>query len=167
MSNVNSAAREHTISSFFVFCLIGLFAVLATTLTLFGVRAYRSVYEASAMNSEGQIALSYLQNKVQGGNGESGILLDESDGTQVLRLRERLDGEVYETRIYYKDGSLCEYFCRPSDEFDPSDGEALTPLEDFRIELVSPRLMKVTIRQSGAAEQSAHIALRAGEVAVR
>ena len=164
MSKATSAAREHTISGFFVFCLIGLFAVLTAVLTLFGVRAYRNVNEAAAMNSDGQIALSYLQNKAHSWDREDAVLLESRDGTEVLTLRERIDGVDYETRIYYYDGNLCECFCEADEPFDETLGEALAPLDAFSMELVKPWLLRVTLKPSGGGEQSAHIALRAGEV---
>lgn len=167
MSKAQNATREHTISGFFIFCLIGVFAVLLATLTLFGVRAYSSVHEASTVNSEGQIAISYLQNKVHSGDSSGNVAITSEGGVQLLILHETLDGEAYETRIYYHDGSLCECFCRADEPFDPALGSPLTELESFDIQAVEPWLIRVTLKQRGGGEQAAHIALRSGEVAAR
>ncbi len=167
MNKAMGAARKHTISSFFVFCLIGIFAVLATTLTLFGVRAYRSVNSAAVKTTDDQIALSYLENKLHSGDCKGGIAIESIDGIQVLSLNEHLEGTDYQTRIYYSEGCLREYFCEADEPFDASSGDALAELEGFDIELIEPQLIKITITQQSGASKSAHISLRSGEVTAR
>ncbi len=159
------AGRGHVISGFFVFCLIGLFAVLATTLTLVGINAYRSVYEASAGNSEGQIALSYLRGKVRAYDGAGRVVVETMDGLDVLCLRETIDGEMYETRIYCADGGLREYFCAVGDAFDPSLGEGLTELRSLAMRFEEPWLIRADIIKMDGTPQTAYMALRAKEAA--
>lgn len=163
MTDARRAPGGHAVSGFFVFCLIALFAVLATLLTLFGIRAYRSVYDASAMNGESQTVLSYIVNKVHSGDRAGGVTILDGKGAQALAIREPLDDGVYETRVYCYGGSLREYFCEPGDEFDPEYGEELTSLKALRFEWEEPWLLRVRIEREGAEPVEAHIALR-GEV---
>lgn len=155
------AGRGHAVSGFFIFCLIGLFAVLAATLTLVSISAYRNVYEASTGNSEGQIVLSYLRNKVRASDRAGGVAVDSLGGRDVLCLRETLGGEEYETRVYCYGGSLCEYFCAAEEAFDPELGEALAPLQSLSLRMETPWLLAAEIRQEDGATLSARMALRA------
>lgn len=165
LSRHSRASHGHVISGFFVFCLIGMFAVLATTLTLVGIRAYRNVNSASVGNSEGQIALSYLQNKIHAYDREQGVALKRFDGMDVLCLRETIEGETYETRIYGAAGSLREYFCDQEDEFDAEMGEPLTDIASLSINAETPKLLAVNIGQLDGQTHMTHVALRTGEVA--
>lgn len=157
------ALKGHSVTSLFVFFLIGLFALLAVTLTFIGMRAYRSLSEASVGNSEGQIALSYLLSKVRASDRAGGVRLEEHDGLTVLCLNEDIDGEAYETRIYYDAGALREYFCEAGEPFDSELGEALCDLKALEVSLQTPRLLYVEAVQKDGRRQRLHIALRGGE----
>lgn len=154
---------RHSVSNIFVFFLIGLFAVLAVMLTLISVRAYRSVSQASVNNSEGQIALSYLINKVRSSDVEKGVSLKTLEGVTVLCLEEAWEGDTYETRIFFKDGTVQEYFCDQQDAFDPEDGEPIASLNALSMTMEQPWLLAVEAVQPDGRKQSLHIALRTGE----
>lgn len=151
----------HSVSGVFVFFLVGMFAVLAATLTLVSFRAYRSVSQTSSQNSEGLIALSYLFNKV---HSAEEVALENCRGTDVLRLGESVDGAAYETRIYYADGALREYFCQRDEPFDGELGAEIARLDALSFQKDSPRLIRVEAVQPDGKRQSLHIALGAGEV---
>lgn len=158
-----AVVSRHSVSSLFVFFLIGLFAVLAVTLTLVGVRAYRSVSDASVNNSEGQIALSYLLNKVHSGDQEGGVQLKTLNGQQVLCLRETVEEQVFETRIYFAAGALREYYALEEEEFDPEMGEPIATLQGLSMEMTQPWLLKAQAVQPDGKQQEISVALRAGE----
>ena len=64
---------SHSIPSAFLFLLIGLFAVSSITLTLIGTRVYRRVTDTAAHNSDSQMVLSYLCNKVRTFDKENSV----------------------------------------------------------------------------------------------
>lgn len=158
-----ASGRGHAISSFFVFCLIALFAVLSTLLTLFGIRAYRSVYAASAANSEAQTVLSYLINKAHSGDRAGSVSVRVIDGMDVLCIAEPLDDGLYETRVFAMDGNLCEYFCEAGEAFDPELGSPLVAIQSLRLTMEQPWLIRVDIGREGAGNLRASIALRGEE----
>lgn len=163
MSERAGGRGGHAVSGFFVYCLLCLFALLATTLVMVGTRAYHSVYDSTAANSDEQIALSYLLNKVRSYDVSGGIELRKVDGIDTLCLQESIGGVPYETRIYCMDNSLYEYYCEKSDPFDPKLGERLTEAASMEIGLVEPRLLRIEIAHTDGSVSSAHIALRVGE----
>ncbi|MEG0638612.1 MAG: DUF4860 domain-containing protein [Clostridia bacterium] len=154
-------SRGHMISGLFVFFMIGLFAILATTLTLTGIRAYRSTYEASANNTEGQIALSYLINKIHAYDSVGGVTVRNQEGTEVLCLNEMVENQSYETRIFCTDGKLSEYYCASEEAFNAELGEPICNLSYFSIGFAKPWLLKVELAQPGAERVTMHVSLRA------
>lgn len=162
----SNAPRGHAISGLFVFVLICMFALLATTLTLVGIRAYRGVSAASAVSSERQIALSYVVNKLHTADQLGGVRVLDTEVGQALGLREEVEGEQYETRIYCLDGQLCEYYCEIDDEFDAEMGTALTATRELRVSIEAPNLLLVELVQPDGTIDAAHVNLRAREAIV-
>ena len=136
-----NAMTSHAVGGLFIFCLIALFAVLAVTLTLTGMRAYQSVSEASVGNSEAQIVLSYLLNKTHALDTAGAVSIHEEDGIQYLCLDEYWGADVYETRIYAIDGELREYYCDAGDAFKPELGDPLADVQKLSFVMESPRLL--------------------------
>lgn len=112
MSERRTVKTRHAMSGFFVFCLLGLFALLSAVLVMVGIRACQGVQAAADANSEEQIALSYVLNKVRAHDVTDSISLWNTDGRQVLCLKENLDGEWYETRIFVLMASYASIFAK-------------------------------------------------------
>jgi hypothetical protein len=162
--NNGNAITNHAIGGLFIFCLIALFAVLAVTLTLTGMKAYQSVSEASAGNSEAQIVLSYLLNKTHAMDVSGAVSIHEEQGLEYLCLDEYWEDEVYQTRIYAMDGQMLEYYCGAEDEFSPELGDPLADVQELSFAMESPRLLAVSVTLPDGTEEQLHIALRSQEV---
>ncbi len=160
-----NAMTNHAVGGLFIFCLIALFAVLAVTLTLTGMRAYQSVNEASIGNSEAQIVLSYLLNKTHAMDATDAVSIQEVDGIQYLCLDEVYDTEVYQTRIYALDGQMQEYYCGAADPFEPELGNPLADVKQLSFAMESPRMLTVSVTLPDGTQEELHIALRTQEVA--
>ncbi len=155
---------SHSISSVFIFVLIGLFAVSSLTLTLIGTRVYRRVTVAAAENSDAQMVLSYLCNKVRTFDSKDNVALAERNGVPVLCLYENIEGERYETDVYAYEGALWERFV-PADgaAFDPAEGERLVNVDSLRFSMLSPSLLEAAVVMPGGDARTLHVALRAGD----
>lgn len=162
--NNGNAITNHAIGGLFIFCLIALFAVLAVTLTLTGMKAYQSVNEASVGNSEAQIVLSYLLNKTHAMDTSGAVSIQEEQGVEYLCLDEYWDDEVYQTRIYALDGQMLEYYCGAEDEFRPELGDPLADVQQLAFRMETPRLLAVAVTLPDGTEEQLHIALRSQEV---
>ncbi|MBE5801432.1 MAG: DUF4860 domain-containing protein [Clostridiales bacterium] len=160
----SNAITNHAIGGLFIFCLIALFAVLAVTLTLTGMRAYQSVSEASTGNSEAQIVLSYLLNKVHTTDSSAAVTVVEDQDLQYLCLTEILEGDPYETRIYAYEGSMWEYFCEADEPFEPQYGELLVDVEKLEFQMETPSLLFISVAMPDGANEQLHVALRSQEV---
>ena len=162
--NNGNAITNHAIGGLFIFCLIALFAVLAVTLTLTGMKAYQSVNEASVGNSEAQIVLSYLLNKTHAMDTTGAVSIREENGVQFLCLDEYWEDEVYQTRIYALDGQMLEYYCGAEDEFKPELGDPLADVQKLTFAMESPRVITASVVLNDGTKQQLHIALRSQEV---
>ena len=159
MNSKNLPKGGSAISGLFVFLLIGLFAIASITLVLTGIKAYRGVTDSASMTAEQHLSLSYVGNKIRSFDEADSVTLEKRDGFDMLCLKEHLDGEVYETRIYYHDGILKEQFVDGESEFDPELGEELTELNGIKFEKVSPNLLRVVVTLMDGNEQTLHMAL--------
>lgn len=176
MSGVEKrGSASHNVTGIFIFFLIGLFAVLAVTLTVIGVRAYSRVSDASVNNSNGQVALSYILNKVHAGDAavsceegaESFVALRNMEGTDVLCIGETSEFGTYWTYIYYADGALREIYTGEDESFaDLMElGSVVCELNSIRFEQVKPWLIRITAEQTDGKVSTLHLSLRGGEAA--
>ena len=154
----------HAFSGLFVFLLIGAFAIASITLVLSGINVYRHVTNVATDNTDKQIALGYLGNKIHAYDEFESIRLETRDGIEVLCLLEELDGEAYETCIYYYDGAICEQFTAVGGEFRPVLGEALTEVRSIQFEMLRPNLLQVKVALPDGNEHTLHMALRSSQV---
>jgi hypothetical protein len=155
---------SHSMPYAFLFLLIGLFALCSLTLTLIGSRVYRRVTDDAAGNSDSQMVLSYLCNKIRTFDAQGSIALTALDGIPVLSMSEDVDGESYETAIYVYDGALRESFAPESDAFNPENGESLVKVSALSFNLISPNLLETTVVLPSGDTRTLRIALRAGPV---
>lgn len=159
-----NAMSNHAVGGLFIFCLIALFAVLAVTLTLTGMRAYQSVSEASVGNSEAQIVLSYLLNKTHAMDTNGAVSIQNENGVEYLCLNEYWEDEIYQTRIYALDGQMLEYYCGSEDEFKPELGDPLADVLELTFKLEAPNVLAVSVVLPDGTQEDLHIAMRSREV---
>ena len=105
-----------TMLLFLVFVLCALFAVLI------GGKVYENINARTEATYRGDVALSYIANKVRQGDEAGLVELTEMDGTTVLQLKQEINGSVYVTDIYYKDGKLWELFTDAESGLGVNDG---------------------------------------------
>ena len=153
----------HSMQNAFILLLIGLFAISSVSLTLIGSRVYRKVTDSAAQNSDLQISLSYLCNKIRAFDSRDQVQLAERGGLQALCLYETIDGERYETSIYAYQGAIWERFALDTDPFDPEDGQRLTIADTLSFTILSPRLIQATVVMPDGESRTLRMALRAGE----
>lgn len=163
MSKRRILAGGHNISGVFVFLLIAVFALASVTLVLTGVNVYSQVTKTASGNTDRQVALSYLLGKVHAYDHENGIYLEDRNGVQVLCLREAIEGEAYETLIYFYDGAICEQFSSSENEFVPDYGERLTAVQALQFTAETPELLKVSVTLADGSEHNMHMGLRSGQ----
>lgn len=164
---MNGAGRpKHSISGLFAFLLIGLFMLCALAIVVSGVQSYRSMADGVRLASQERIALGYVSGKLRASGDRDLVSFRDEQGAKLLVIAEDVDGDRYETRIFFLDGSLYEQFCGADIPFDPESGEAIAALPGFTFER-SGDLVTLRARLTDGTEADASVALRAGEGGVR
>lgn len=90
--------------------LLVLFSLGTLTLVASGSSAYKALLSNKTSNSELRVALAYVSNKVKQADSADGIVLKPQpygEG-QALVISEVIEGEKFETWIYYHEGALRE-----------------------------------------------------------
>lgn len=144
-----------------VFCLAGLYFVLAIGVTVLGSSIYRSVAVAADENSTHRAALSYVVNQVRR-SGKDTVALGEFEGVPALCLSETTpEGYVYLTYIYCYEGYLRELYTEADSGLLPADGTALIELEKLEFSLTGEL---VSVTAGDADGRSWSVSIHAGEV---
>jgi hypothetical protein len=134
---------KHSISSLFIFLLIGLYAVFVLLLVVIGVGAYRNKVNESRNTAQVRTSLGYIANVVRASDQIGGVSIEEWQGVDSLLIREWHDGSEYNRRIYYlpneadsPSGALYEQFVFAGDEWPREEGDRIADIAalDMRFE---------------------------------
>lgn len=144
--------------------ILGIFAVSSLFLVDIGVQVYKNVVVANNDNFELRTSLSYVATRVRQADGEGMVYLEEIGGLNVLVLEEELEGEYYQTLVYYMDGWLFEHFMEKGGYFEPGYGMQTFEMADFTMqETESGQLHLTAVNKAGDAEEL-YLALRSSRV---
>lgn len=143
-----------------VFLILGVFMITSLILTNVGVQAYKNVVLANNDNFELRTSLAYVATKVRQTDTIDSTYLEDKDGTTVLVLGEEIDGERYETLIYYYDGYLCELFREKGMEYDLSYGVQTMEIAEFVIEETDQGYLHLTARNKAGDGEEMMLSLR-------
>lgn len=128
-----------------VFLVYGMFALFSLLLVVIGAGIYRGVVETGRGNTALRSSLFYLANQMRSCSGEARLEGEPEAPVLVLPMQQG----KYETRIYFKDGALCEYYGPAGGEPAAGLGERVTALDDFSIEQTGDGLFEVTVTVGG------------------
>lgn len=154
--------RGRAFSGAFVFLLLGMFALMAAFLVLFGAQAYRSVVQRSDMHNERRILSSYIANAVQADDAAGAVSIMEMDGMDVLHVAYEFDGEGYGKWIYCDGEFLRELFAPEAGGFDPAWGEAVCAAGDMTLSMQGGLITAVVTDEYGRPHET-QVALRCAD----
>lgn len=136
--------NKHIVDVLFVLALFCLFAIYAILLIIVGARVYQKTVNRMEDNFNVRTPFSYISEKIrqadQSGALEAGTIGDYD----ALIIHEELQGKEYCTYIYAQDGSLKELFTAKDNSLAPSAGQAIVPINDFKITSLSDTLYLIS-----------------------
>lgn len=150
---------DHSVAGVFVFLLLGLFAVCALVLTLFGAQAYRNSVRLVGEHGDARVLRSYVRNAVRADDAEGCVRVLGDDVLAIYPLED--EGE-YVKYIYVSDGMLKELYTETEWEFDGTGGEEIAAAESLRVTAENGLLHAVITDLSGA-EYVSDIAVRTAQ----
>ena len=140
--------ETHRIDSIFIMLLFFLFALTAFVLIMIGVRQYKATANAMDYNYEIRTVTSYLREKTRQNSSNSSISIETIDGTNALCLKNTLNNTIYNTYIYYYDGSLREMYLQDGTPFTLNLGQQIVTISGFDMVKTDDGLIIVTISDS-------------------
>lgn len=111
--------------------ILGIFALASLFLTNIGVKVYKNIVITNNNNFELRTSLSYIATKIRQADTMGEVYLTKKDGTDVLVIGEWIDGNKYETLIYYYNGFLCEHYREAETEYTLDYGMEMIQIADF------------------------------------
>ena len=126
-------SRSHQADSFFVMLLFFLFALTAFILVLIGVKQYKSTANAMNYNYEVRTVTSYLREKVRQNDSDAAISV------------ETINDIVYNTFIYYYDGSLRELYVQDGSSYSLDSGQMIVEIGGLDMTETTDKMITVTI----------------------
>ncbi len=107
--------------------------VSALVITLFAANIYEGVVGDSPA-TPARTSLSYVSGKIHAADKKDAVAVGEFDGCNSVIITDEINGEQYNTYIYYHDGQLKELFVKAEADFAAANGSEITEVSDFRIE---------------------------------
>lgn len=143
MEKITKANRSQSVQFLFTMLLFLILSLSAVLTISFGSKVYENVGVRMNENFYSTTSLSYISNKIRQSDEMGAISVIQREGTQVLRIQQQINGEIYETLIYHHDGSIKELFYSQGTELVLSDGIPIMENEGIRFEMKEKNMLLV------------------------
>lgn len=135
------------------------FAVCILSVLLTGADVYQRIAEREEHNYDRRTAAQYITTRVRQADRSGSLSVESFGGVDVLVLREEIDGDSYETRVYCFEGYIRELFTVAGGDFTPGDGEKLLRAAGLSFQWETP-VLSVEITLADGTMQSLSLYLR-------
>ena len=104
--------------------LFVIFTTCILTVLLTGADIYKKISQRDQNSFQRRTAVQYLTTRLRQSDIDGAVFVENN----TLFLREELNGRTYYTRIYCRDGYLCELFSEEGVEIPPQFGTPILAL---------------------------------------
>ncbi len=158
-------SRKHDLSSLLILLLFAVFAVCILAVLLTSADTYRRLSDRDQDSYGRRTAAQYITTKVRQADRQDAVSVRSFEGQTALVLAEEIDGERYETLIYYHDGYIRELFTSADAEMLPEDGEKILEAAGFLAYADEPSegQLSLRIQASDGTWEDLTLCLRAGK----
>ena len=131
MENMNKGkGLVHTVCILAVICMFGISAMMLGSV---GASVYKNIAERKLDSFELRTSLSYVKTKINQFDEKGKISIEERDGLKMLILSEEVEGEIFDTAVYFNKGKLYEITGAKGMTFKPEDGFSILNVDEFEI----------------------------------
>ena len=120
----------HTVCVLAVICMFGISAMMLGSV---GASVYKNIAERNLNSFELRTSLSYVKTKINQYDEVGRIAVEERDGLKMLILSEEVQGEIFDTAVYFNKGKLYEITGARGMKFKPDDGFTILNVDSFDI----------------------------------
>jgi len=137
----DSAPAKRGSSALMILLVVFVFMVCSLFLIMYGADVYRKITARSDADFTRRMCVSFITNKIRACEVRGGVEI--LPGGAGLRLRSDPETPLY-VYIYCFDGYIVEYITDLPEEFEPENGEAITPASSLSVREV-PGGIEVTV----------------------
>lgn len=159
--------QQHNIESAFVLVLFAVFAMTIVAVLALGANSYRRLVERDNEGYNKRIVTSYVSAKIRDNDTDGNVAVggfakaEVEDGIDTLHLYQMIEGDRFDTRIYYYDGYIYELFTLEDLEFKPEAGNAVMEAKGLSFKANGSVIEIETVDTEGHTN-TATVALRSG-----
>ena len=121
--------KESKLTDLMALMVLLVFALCIMMVLLMGTRVYQRLLDKGAVSFTDRMSVRYVTTRVR--QAES-VSVEDFEGCSTLVIPETVDGEVYNTLVYWYDGYICEMYCEEGAKLYPEDGEKVIETEEMR-----------------------------------
>lgn len=121
--------KESKLTDLMALMVLLVFALCIMMVLLMGTRVYQRLLDKGAVSFTDRMSVRYVTTRVR--QAES-VSVEDFEGCSALVIPETVDGEVYNTLVYWYDGYICEMYCEEGAKLYPEDGEKVIETEEMR-----------------------------------
>ena len=125
--------KKNNLTGVLVLLVFAVFMVSVLLVLLSGADTVQKLTERDQRTYHHRTAVQYLTTRVRQSDYAGAVSADNSGDISTLILKEEIDGQLYETRIYCYEGYLREMFCTADLGLPPEFGEEILPMKDFQV----------------------------------
>ena len=139
----------HTVCVLVVICMFGFSAMMLGSV---GASVYKNIAERNLDSFELRTSLYYVKTKINQYDEVGKIAIKEKNGLKMLVLSEEVEGEIFDTLVYFYKGKLYEITGARGMKFKPEDGFSILSVDSFEISEKDGLVKLVTTDDDGSTE---------------
>jgi len=143
--------KKSSLTGVLVLLVFAVFMVSVLFVLLSGADTVQKLTNRDQRTYNHRTAVQYVAMRVHQAD-EAGAVSVKSGEVPALVLTETIEGQTYETRIYYCDGYLREMFCLQDADLAPEFGEEILPMAGFDVSLEGALLRAEFLMDDGSTE---------------
>ncbi|MBO5487296.1 MAG: DUF4860 domain-containing protein [Eubacterium sp.] len=160
-------SEKHNIDGAFVLVLFAVFAVTIVAVLALGANSYKKLVERDEDSYNRRIITSYVTAKIRENDSMEALEVggftraDTPDGIDTLHMYQTIEGEVYDTRIYFYDNHIYELLTLADIKINPDAGSPIMEAKGLSFQR-NGNVVEIVAKDAEGREGTATVALRSG-----
>lgn len=134
--------NKSIVDALFLLAVFGIFLICALFIVLFGAKIYKNTVKSSNDSFFERTCYTYITEKIRQNDNEAGVVIEDYNGSSVVKLTKSYDGKDYVTYLFMDDGYLKEYTSAAGTAFNPSAGSEIIELSSLEAKKCNDNLYK-------------------------
>jgi len=119
--------KESKLTDLMALMVLLVFALCILLVLLTGTRVYQRLLDNGETSFTNRMSVRYITTRI---HQAQSVSLEDFEGCPALVLPEEVDGERYNTLVYWYDGFIRELYCIEGANLLPEDGEKVLEIQE-------------------------------------